>query len=140
MATSGWSFPPTAFADMIDVEVSRRVRTIALALLNEIIERSPVDTGRFRGSHIVSIGQPVYTVTTELDPSGGNTLSRGSAVLSGLEPYTQVFIQTNLPYAERLENGGYNGPTEKVTEAGFSKQAPEGVYGLAFISVSEVYR
>lgn len=127
MAANGWSFPPTAFADLVDEQVSTRVRTIALALLNEIIERSPVDSGRFRGSHIVSIGDPVYTVTTELDPSGGNTLSRGSSALSGLEPYTQVFIQTNLPYAERLENG-------------WSDQAPGGVYELSFISVSEVVK
>lgn len=136
----GWSFPPSAFADQVDEEVSKHVRTIALALLNEVVLRSPVDEGRFRGSHIVSIGQPVYTVTTEFDPTGSGALSRGSSALSGLEPYTTVFIQTNLPYAERLENGGYNGPTAKVTEAGFSRQAPAGVYGLAFISVSEAYR
>ena len=137
---TGWSFPPSAFAVQIDEEVSKRVRTIALALLNEVVERSPVDEGRFRGSHIVSIGLPVYTVTTEMDPTGSGALSRGSAALSGLEPYTTVFIQTNLPYAERLENGGYNGPTAKVTDAGFSRQAPAGVYGLAFISVSEAYK
>lgn len=127
MARGGWSVPPSAFADLIDKEVSKRIRTIALALLNEVIERSPVDTGRFRGSHIVSIGQPVYAVTTELDPTGSGSLSRGKAALSGLEPYTAVFIQTNLPYAERLENG-------------HSKKAPDGIYDLAFISVSEAYR
>lgn len=54
-------------------------------------------------------------------------MSKGMAALSGLEPYTQVFIQTNLPYAERLENG-------------HSTQAPGGVYDLAFISVSEAYK
>jgi len=138
---AGWSIPPSAFADQVDVEVSRRVRTIALALLKEVIERSPVGNpdlwkdppppgyvgGRFRGSHIVSILAPVYTVTTDIDPSGSETLQKGMAVLTGLEPYTQVFIQTNLPYAERLEQG-------------HSKQAPEGLYELAFISVSEAFR
>lgn len=138
---AGWSIPPSVFADQIDEEVSRRVRTIALALLNEVIERSPVGNpdlwkdlpppgyvgGRFRGSHIVSIGTPVYTVTTKVDPSGSETKSRGEAALTGLEPYTQVFIQTNLPYAEELERG-------------HSGQAPDGLYELAFISVSEVYR
>lgn len=138
---AGWSIPPTAFADMVDEEVSKRVRTIALALLNEVIQRSPVGNpdlwkdppppgytgGRFRGSHIVSIGAPVYTVTTNIDPSGSETQSKGMAALSGLEPYTQVFIQTNLPYAERLEQG-------------HSGQAPDGLYELAFISVSEMFR
>ncbi|WP_095058031.1 HK97 gp10 family phage protein [Pseudomonas sp. Irchel s3f7] len=123
----GWSFPPSAFAVQIDEEVSKRVRNIALALLGEIIEKSPVDTGRFRGNNIVSIGSPVYTSTTDVDPSGNETIRRGGAVLSGLEPYTQVFIQNNLPYAERLENG-------------HSSQAPTGIYGLSFIGVSEVYK
>lgn len=138
---AGWSIPPSAFADQVDEEVGKRVRTIALALLNEIIERSPVGNpalwkdppppgyvgGRFRGSHIVSIGSPVYTVTANVDPSGSDTRGKGMAALTGLEPYTQVFIQTNLPYAERLEQG-------------HSGQAPDGLYELAFISVSEVYR
>ncbi|WP_447775262.1 HK97 gp10 family phage protein [Pseudomonas chlororaphis] len=137
----GWSIPPSAFADQIDEEVSKRVRTIALALLKEVIERSPVGSpelwktppppgyvgGRFRGSHIVSIGAPVYTATTHVDPSGSDTMSKGMAALSGLEPYTKVFIQTNLPYAERIENG-------------HSTQAAQGVYELAFISVSEAYK
>lgn len=138
---AGWSIPPSVFADQIDEEVNKRVRTIALALLNEVIERSPVGNpdlwksppppgyvgGRFRGSHIVSIGAPVYTVTTNVDPSGSDTRGKGMAALSGLEPYTQIFIQTNLPYAERLEQG-------------HSGQTPDGLYELAFISVSEVYR
>lgn len=122
----GWSVPPSAFADLVDKEVSKQVRTIALALLNEIIQRSPVDTGRFRGNNTVSIGSPVYSTSVDVDPSGNEAMSRGMTALSGLEPYTQVFIQNNLPYAERLENG-------------HSKQAPAGIYGLSFISVSEVY-
>ena len=54
-------------------------------------------------------------------------MGKGQAALEGIKPYTQVLIQTNLPYAERLENG-------------HSTQAPDGVYELAFISVSEVFR
>lgn len=138
---NGWSIPPTAFADLIDEEVVKRVRVITMALLNEVVLRSPVGNpslwknppppgyvgGRFRGSHIVSIGSPVYTVTNTVDPGGADTINRGMAVLSGLEPYTQVFIQTNLPYAERIE-------------IGHSKQALQGVYELAFVGVSEAYR
>lgn len=123
----GWSFPPSAFADLVDEAVSNQVRTIALALLGEIIQKSPVDTGRFRGNNIVSIGSPVYATSFDVDPSGNETIRRGTAILSGLKPYTQVFIQNNLPYAERLENG-------------HSSQAPTGIYGLAFIGVSEVYK
>lgn len=144
---SGWSIPPTAFADLIDDEVSKRVRIIAMALLNEVVLRSPVGNpdlwrdkngnprkappgyvgGTFRGSHIVSIGSPVYTITDTVDPGGTDTINRGMAALSGLEPYTVVYIQTNLPYAERIE-------------IGHSTQAPQGVYELAFVGVSEAYK
>jgi len=138
---SGWSIPPTAFADLIDDEVGKRVRIIAMALLNEVVLRSPVGNpalwknppppgyvgGSFRGSHIVSIGSPVYAITNTIDPGGADTINRGMAALSGLEPYTVVYIQTNLPYAERIE-------------LGHSTQAPGGVYELAFVGVSEAYK
>lgn len=127
MARTGWSSPPSLFSEVIEADLSKRVRTIAMAMLNEIILRSPVDTGRFRGSNIVSVGSPVYTVTTNVDPTGSETINKGLSAVSGLEPYTAVYIQTNLPYAERLENG-------------WSDQAPSGIYGLAFIGVSEAYK
>ncbi|HEN8710629.1 TPA: HK97 gp10 family phage protein [Pseudomonas putida] len=126
MAKQGWSTPPSLFAGVVEEALTQRVRVIALAMLNEIVLRSPVDTGRFRGNNIVSIGAPVYTTTENLDKSGGETIQRGLSVMSGLEPYTQVFIQNNLPYAQALEDG-------------HSKQAPSGVFGLAFVGVVEAY-
>lgn len=125
--TGGWSTPPSLFAGVVEEQLTQRVRVIALAMLNEIVLRSPVDTGRFRGNNIVSIGSLVYTNTASLDPSGGETINRGLSVMSGLEPFTQVFIQNNLPYSVSLETG-------------HSTQAPNGVYGLAFASVAEAYR
>lgn len=139
---AGWDVPPTAFADVVDQDMSRRIRVIALALLNEVVLRSPVGNpdlwqggsapvgyvgGRFRGSHIVSIGSPVYEETVSVDPTGSATISREGAKLSGLEPYTVVYIQTNLAYAEEIENG-------------HSTQAPAGVYELAMTGVSEAYK
>ncbi|TCT87607.1 HK97 gp10 family phage protein [Pseudomonas sp. LP_4_YM] len=123
----GWSTPPSLFADVVEEQVTQRVRVIALAMLNEVVLGSPVDTGRFRGNNIVSIGSPVFIQTDEVDPTGAATLRAGASALSGLEPFTTVYIQNNLPYAEALENG-------------HSQQAPSGVYGLAFIGVSEAYK
>lgn len=126
MAKRGWSTPPSLFAGVIEEELSKRVRVIAIAMLNEIVLRSPVDTGRFRGNNIVSVGAPVYTTTETLDKSGGLTISNGISKLSGLEPFTQVFIQNSLPYAYELETG-------------HSKQAPAGIYGVSFNGVSQAY-
>nr|WP_047280511.1 HK97 gp10 family phage protein [Pseudomonas lundensis] len=129
MAIRGsWSVPPSLFADVVEEDLTKRVRTIALAMLQEIVLRSPVDTGRFRNNNIVSIVSPVYASTVETDASGAGTISRGSAAMSGLEPYTTVFIQNNLPYAQRLEDG-------------HSKQAPPGgIYAASFHGVSQAFK
>ena len=136
---AGWSIPPTAFINEIESELSRQARAIAMALLGEIVRRSPVDTGRFRGNHTVSIGAPVFATTANIDKDGAATIAAGQAVLAGLKPYTQIFLQNNLPYAEKLELGQYKGPTNKVDEQGFSRQARGGVYGLAFAGVAAAY-
>ena len=122
----GWSTPPSFFAGVVQEQVTQRVRVIAMAMLNEIVLRSPVDTGRFRGNNIVSVGAPVYTNTANVDPTGAETINRGLSAMSGLEPFTQVFIQNNLPYAVPLEDG-------------HSKQAPAGIYAVSFNGVAQAY-
>lgn len=122
----GWSTPPSLFAGVVEEALTQRVRVIALAMLNEIVLRSPVDTGRFRGNNIVSVGSPVYTSSVNVDPTGSETIQQGVRVMTGLEPYTQVFIQNNLPYAVPLEDG-------------HSQQAPAGIYAVSLNSVSQAY-
>lgn len=122
----GWSTPPSLFTGLVEEALAQRVRVIALAMLNEIVLRSPVDTGRFRGNNIVSVGAPVYTSSVNVDPTGSETIQQGVRVMTGLEPYTQVFIQNNLIYAVPLEDG-------------HSQQAPAGIYAVSFNSVSQAY-
>lgn len=83
--------------------------------------------GTFRGSHIVSIGAPDFTVTSRVDAQGGATISDGTSSIQSAGLFPVIYIQTNLPYAEALENG-------------HSTRAPGGIYGLAFIGVSEAYK
>lgn len=123
---AGWSIPPTAFIDQIESDLVKQARIIAMALLGEIVLRSPVDTGRFRGNTMVTVGAPVFANTDAVDKAGGATISAGQSALSGLKPYTVIYIQNNLPYAERLENG-------------HSKQAPQGIFGLSFAGVAAAY-
>ena len=118
-----WSVPPSAFADLVQEQLALKVRKIALDMLNAIVLRSPVDTGRFKGNHIVSIGAPVFYSVNEYDKEGSETIARGVTALSGLEPFTVVYIQNNLIYAVPLENG-------------HSGQAPAGIYGVSFYSVT----
>ena len=100
--------PFERLADEIEQEVDRRYRAFWLTLYNNVNLLSPVDTGRYRGSHVVSVGQPssaTVGVGFVTPPNGMPTMS----------------IANSLPYAERLENG-------------WSGQAPSGVYQNALNS------
>jgi hypothetical protein len=187
---AGWSHSLTDFADQAGEDISQMARVIALAMLTEVVNRSPVGNpdlwkantdlrtknvaladaydanvdvrnaartggrpfkkltkrereenyfvkakasgkgyigGTFRGSHIVSIGAPDLTVTENVDPSGRETIQKGESQINSAGKFPVIYIQTNSPYGEMLE-------------LGHSTQAPDGVYDLAFIGVSEAYK
>lgn len=187
---AGWSHSLTDFADQAGEDITQMARAIGIAMLTEVVNRSPVgnpdlweankalrskntaladaydanvdarnasNTGRkkfkkltqrerkenfyvdakaagkgyiggtFRGSHLVSIGAPDMTVTDNIDPSGRETISKGSMLIKASGQFPVIYIQTNSPYGEMLE-------------LGHSTQAPGGVYDLAFIGVSEAYK
>lgn len=121
MAT--WSRAPFLFADDIMTDAHKLQRGMAITLLNNIQLLAPVDEGTYRGSTVVSFGSPDYRYTENI---GG--MSIAFSAIEGLAPSAlpTIFVQTNSPYAERLESG-------------WSKQAPQGVYGLAFDSMVAAY-
>lgn len=126
----------TAFADDVEREFDRKYRAVIITIYNNLIRLSPVDTGRYRNNHIMSIGNPVYQ--TDVNGATIAEIPRGS--------YPSVYLQNNLPYAAVIEFGGYPNPPKrgsynKRTKSyeiksinGFSRQAPRGVYRLAFLS------
>lgn len=187
---AGWSHSLTDFADQAGEDITQMARVIAIAMLTEVVTRSPVGNpalwkanialksknvaladaydanvdvrnasnagskkfkkltqrerkenfyvdakaagkgyigGAFRGSHMVSIGAPDLTVLENVDPSGRETINKGSMLIRASGQFPVIYIQTNSPYGEMLE-------------LGHSTQAPGGVYDLAFIGVSESYK
>lgn len=103
--------------------------------------QSPVDTGAFRASHRISINSPDYTFAgSEADKGGSTTITKGEGVLSRLKPFSTVYIQTNAPYAAKIEFGGFTSRAETdKTSGGYSRQAPQGVYGLTFNYIVQKY-
>lgn len=122
-----WSVDPSLFINQVEEDVGKKVRFISLQILNEVVYRSPVDTGRFRANNQVSVGSPDYGVTEATDKSGGSTLQQGSAVIARGKAFDVIYIQNNLPYAVPLENG-------------HSKQAPSGIYAVSFHGVTQAYK
>lgn len=98
--------------DPIADEIDKTYRKFAINCYNNVKTLSPVDTGRYRNAHHISVGAPSYSET------GG-----GVELILDIPKHTYpiIYIQNNLPYALRLEHG-------------WSQQAPTGVYGNAFNS------
>lgn len=119
----GWTNPPTNFAAQVDLALNRIYRGFAITVLNNLILRSPVDTGRYRANHLLSFGSPDATVSGQTDRSGSVTLAAGVAAIGGIQSgrFPVIYIQNNLPYAMELELGS-------------SRQAPNGIYALSFQS------
>jgi len=104
------------------------VRKIALEMFRKIILKSPVDTGRFRGNWQLAIGS-VPEGTLELDDKTGTaTIAKGAATVMGINAGDTIYFANNLPYARRLEEGGY--PDGPKVENGRSSQAPNGMVAL----------
>lgn len=90
-------------------------RRAAVELQSMMIERSAVDTGRFKSNWQAGLGAVnIDTSATAGSDSKGRTIS----VLEGWKPGQTIFLSNSLPYAKRLENG-------------WSQQAPYGIVRLS---------
>lgn len=117
----GWKRRPTGFIPVVEGELNAMTRAIALQALTGVIERSPVDSGAFRGNHQVSVNVVDSSFDTmNVDKSGEAALAAGAGKIGGARnPYQIIRVQNNLPYSEKLEDG-------------YSGQAPQGVYQVTF--------
>lgn len=129
----GWSTPLSAFIPQVENEfVKLRNRIVAEAL--QLLQfGSPVQDGTYRANHRVSIGD--RDMTFEL--VAGSTAPKGSVdqqvydreirkLLTENAPFTIVYLQNNLPYAVRIEDG-------------WSGQASQGVYRAASSALRSKY-
>ena len=138
----------------IDVNTFRK--WVALEIYRRIIIRSPVDRGFYRASHNISVGASDISMPTEPSTSRGGAKATGSeeqkffnglAALADIDVKSAIWLTTNLPYSEVIENGGYPTPVKKgsyirkgrpgapghfiLSAGGFSRQAPAGVYRIS---------
>lgn len=103
------------------------LQKVAMEGLSRVVLKSPVDTGRFRGNWTVSIDQRSGVATDAKDKNGNQTIAAGSSVITGITDLRVVWLENNLPYAERIENG-------------WSKQAPAGVVALTVAEIEMMFK
>lgn len=121
-----WKNKPSNFTLQLLSEADDLTKKITGDMLQQVVVRSPVDSGAYRQNHRVSVGN----VDTSYDPNdtGNDSLSRGiRTIQSGGGLGKIVHISNSLPYAAKIEFG-------------HSMQAPNGVYALSFMSVVGKYK
>jgi|TARA_R110002072_G_scaffold61035_1_gene154245 hypothetical protein len=106
------------------LEVFAHVQNDALIGL---VMKAPVDTGRFRSNMSVSISTPDLTTLPKTTIKGASqVISEGQNKIYSNKRAVKVYIQNNLPYAMRLENG-------------WSKQAPQGMIAITLNELEHKY-
>lgn len=125
MATGLFANQVASFAKSAGISVDKATRGISISLFGSVIESSPVDTGRFRANWTAA-GVSPSTITTEMtDKSGRAAIGAMESFILGAANANEFTLANNLPYAAKLEYGGYGDGPE--TTGGFSKQAPRGI-------------
>jgi len=94
----------TAMLDAAMDEIRQEVIELAIDADRILKESSPVDTGQFRANWLTSVGSPS---DAQQEGSGGAMASASAAALASYpdDGFPVIYLQNNVPYADRLEDG-----------------------------------
>lgn len=136
---SNFSGNVEAFARKCGRTLDQTHRAVTIELFSSVVLTTPVDEGALRGNWNISTGEPDRSTNpNNVDPSGDATVSkiRGHAMKIG----DKTYLTNAMPYAEVAEYGMWNGPTDKVTSAGYSRKAPAGMVRKNMARVQAILR
>lgn len=93
----------------LDDFTAQETRKLALAIDRRVVQETPFDEGTAKRNWLVSVDQPNGQVVD----AGGAALSvaemaaieQGAAEIRGAKVFTRIYIQNNVPYIERLNEG-----------------------------------
>ena len=114
-----------AFAKKANMSVEKTIKGTSIKLFSAVIKSSPVDTGRFRANWLCAGVTPVPSVVDMTDKTGASATSEMVGYINSAKGQMVFTLANNLPYAYKLEYGGYPGDGPN-TVGGFSRQAPQG--------------
>lgn len=100
-------------------------RDVVINVGRSVVQKSPVDTGRFRANWQHGFTSPAVGVLDVMDRSGANSMT-GITAGATANPIGVHFISNNLPYAQALENGS-------------SQQAPLGIVGITAVEFKDIF-
>lgn len=122
-----------AFAKKANISIDRAIRGTSIKLFSAIILGWPVGEyddgrvgGRSRANWQAGGAIPTSGILAIEDKVGTSTVNKMTQFVNGSLNASVFTLSNNMPYAHKIEFGGYpgNGPN---TIGGYSKQAPAGV-------------
>lgn len=112
-------------------------RVTTIKFFGQIVQASPVDTGRFRANWFATISRPSTRIELGSEKSEDQVNQRIERKINGSRESRVFWLTNNLPYSEVIEFGGYDdGPK---TKGGFSRQAPKGVVRITAKRFSKIF-
>ena len=121
-----WKNAPINFGFQVLEDADDFSKKVAGEMLGQVVTRSPVDSGAYRGNHRVGVNS--VDTTADKSQTENTAIQRGVATIqAGGGIGKIVYISNSLPYATKIEFG-------------HSMQAPNSVYALSFQSVVNKYK
>lgn len=120
------------FAEATKRNLNDAARGVVLELGTRIVQRSPVDTGRFRGQWQIAAGGPDTRTNEPFDkqalgsPPSAATFARWQAEVNAATIGSTFYITNSLPYARRLEYDSH------------SSQAPAGMVRVTVVEYGQI--
>jgi len=139
MTTATFTDQITAFISKASLRAVVATRRIAEFTYTQCVTRSPVDTGRFRGSWRIGIGQIDLDALPDLRPLGRDRLAASQQVSDLFVPQEPITAEEQAYAEDVLQNAlagetiiiSNNVPYAHELEQGHSGQAPAGVLQLS---------
>jgi len=129
-SAAGFSDALMDMADYVDESIEQVIRKACIDLYTAIVERTPVDTGRAKGSWQLSTHHSNFVEPESTAISTSDIASIVNDNVSGFNMDVQdeqVVIYNNLEYIEHLENGT-------------SQQAPAGMVSVSLMEFEQFFR
>jgi len=114
------------FKDATEQDHANLIRKVAFQLLDLIVRKTPVDTGRARGNWQVAVDTEAGEATVDGGPAGAVT-AIGLSKLASVKAFSTVVIYNNVEYIVFLEEGS-------------STQAPQGMVQISIAEVESQFR
>lgn len=124
-----WDMNPTEFSTTIQNDAENLIKAIASDTTTMIVPLTPVMDGTARSNYRVSLNNPDFGYDLkQFDYTGQATIAKSLQFIANNAKLGSVlYIQNNVPYINRLEHG-------------WSKQAPQGMFGLTFNYIVSKYK